>query len=413
LNTAAIISIGTELTEGRVLDLHSRFLSSHLRLEGVSTLWHTTIPDDLKLIKEQITLFLERVDFLFLTGGLGPTSDDLTREALAEAAGLKLLFNADAWRTIQERFKGRRLSEPNQKQAYIPEGFTIIENRGGTAPGFMGKIRSTTVVALPGPPREMRPMFSEQVLPLVRPEFSGSATGNITGSLFMVSESYLEETLQSLAARSIEWGTQIDEDRILLTLAGGDERQRTVFFDGIRERLGEYRVRRGDVHPSDVLVSILEQRAKTVAVAESCTGGLLSKMLTDRSGSSAVFRGGCVAYSNEAKVQVLAVDPTQIEVKGAVSEEVVRAMAVGAARVFGSDFGIGVSGVAGPTGGTPEKPVGTVWISVSEGHKDVRSLRFQFSGSRQTVRRKTALAGILMLEMFILNPNRLDIVQIW
>jgi len=210
--------------------------------------------------------------------------------------------------------------------------------------------------------------------------------------------------------RLTKWTTQPEGDRILLLLNGGES---SALFESLKRELGEYRVREGDVHPVDVLFSLLNSRMETVAVAESCTGGLLSKLLTDRSGSSVVFRGGAVVYSNEAKTDVLGVDPADIEQKGAVSEEVVRSIAAGATRVFGSDYGIGVSGVAGPTGGTQEKPVGTVWIGVCAKHGGGRELKFHFNGSRELVRAKAALTAMLMLECFILNPDKLDIVRLW
>lgn len=226
----------------------------------------------------------------------------------------------------------------------------------------------------------------------------------------MTSEAHLEAVIQTMDVRLTKWAIQPEGDRILLLLNGG---RSAAFFKRLQRELGEYRVREGDVHPLDVLFSLLNSKMETVAVAESCTGGLLSKLLTDRSGSSAVFRGGVVVYSNEAKTDVLGADPADIEKKGAVSEEVVRSIAAGATRVFGSGYGIGVSGVAGPTGGTQEKPVGTVWIGVCAKHRGGQELKFHFHGSREMVRMKAAITAMLMLERFILNPDKLDIVQLW
>ncbi len=226
----------------------------------------------------------------------------------------------------------------------------------------------------------------------------------------MTSEAQLEAIIQSIDVRSTKWAARLEEDRILLRLSGG---QSSTLFERLQRALGEYRVREGDVHPLDVLFYLLSSRMETVAVAESCTGGLLSKLLTDRSGSSAVFRGGAVVYSNEAKTDVLGADPADIEQKGAVSREVVGSIAAGATRVFGSDYGIGVSGVAGPTGGTQAKPVGTVWIGVCAKYGGGRELKFHFHGSRALVRKKAALTAMLMLECFILKPDKLDIVGLW
>lgn len=230
------------------------------------------------------------------------------------------------------------------------------------------------------------------------------------GSIFMTSEAQLEAVIQTVDVRLTKWAIQPEGDRILLLLNGG---RSSAFFERLQRELGEYRVREGDMHPLDVLFSLLNSKMETVAVAESCTGGLLSKLLTDRSGSSVVFRGGVVVYSNEAKTDVLGADPADIEKKGAVSEEVVRSIAAGATRVFDSGYGIGVSGVAGPTGGTQEKPVGTVWIGVCAKHRGGQELKFHFHGSREMVRMKAAITAMLMLERFILNPDKLDIVQLW
>lgn len=226
----------------------------------------------------------------------------------------------------------------------------------------------------------------------------------------MTSEAQLEAVIQTVDVRLTKWAIQPEGDRILLLLNGG---RSSAFFERLQRELGEYRVREGDMHPLDVLFSLLNSKMETVAVAESCTGGLLSKLLTDRSGSSVVFRGGVVVYSNEAKTDVLGADPADIEKKGAVSEEVVRSIAAGATRVFDSGYGIGVSGVAGPTGGTQEKPVGTVWIGVCAKHRGGQELKFHFHGSREMVRMKAAITAMLMLERFILNPDKLDIVQLW
>ena len=206
------------------------------------------------------------------------------------------------------------------------------------------------------------------------------------------------------------WSIQQKRDRMLLLLKGKDA---AVQIERLQRALGEYRVRQGDVRPVEILHSTLTKRGETVAVAESCTGGLLCKLLTDRSGSSEVFHGGAIVYSNTAKVNILGVDAEEIEKKGAVSKEVVASIAAGAARVFGSDYGVGISGVAGPTGGTKEKPVGTVWIGVCGNRQKGKQLKFHFSGDRSKIRLKAALAAMLMLERFILNPDKLDIIQLW
>jgi PncC family amidohydrolase len=199
-------------------------------------------------------------------------------------------------------------------------------------------------------------------------------------------------------------------DRLVLSLKG---QKGAGLVELLRQELGAYRVRPEDVHPADVLFSLLEERGETVAVAESCTGGLLSKLLTDRSGSSKVFLGGAVVYSNSAKTKLLGADPESLDKFGAVSQAVVRSISAGALRIFGSDYGIGISGVAGPTGGTAEKPVGTVWIGVCGKQGEARQMKFHFTGNRRRIRKKAALSALILLERFILDPDKLDIVSLW
>jgi len=306
-----------------------------------------------------------------------------------------------------------RLARANRKQAFIPEGFELIANSGGTAPGFSGRIGGCRLVCLPGPPRELRPMFLEQVLPAIEADLGLPEREELTVSVFMVPESGLEEELAAAGAPEVVWGTQVEEDRILLFLRSGTVGARRAVLERLQDRLGRVRVREGDVRPLDAVFDLLRSRRQTVAVAESCTGGYRSTVFTDRTGSSDVFMGGLITYSNQAKVGLLGVDEAVILRNGAVSDEVVGEMAAGACREMGADWGIGISGVAGPAGGTPEKPVGTVWIGTAQRGAGGFSRRFHFSGPRSLVRRRSVYTALLILEQCVLGTERLDIIFDW
>jgi nicotinamide-nucleotide amidase len=427
-----IISAGTELTEGIIGDTHVRYIASELTSLGFAVRRGVQVPDDMSLFRTELARAIADACLVIITGGLGPTSDDLTREIVAEAAGVPLEFHQQAWDALVARFAGRPVSDTNRKQALAPRGFALLPNHNGTAPGFEGAIGDSIVVALPGPPSELRPMFSQSVLPLVAQHFGSVAEADsLWGTALMVPESSLEEALRTGAselatdsARSavsgagvrmqeLRWGTRVDEDRIVFSLRGGQAQERAALFDLIVQRLGPVRIRRGETRPAQLLTDALLSRNARIAVTESCTGGLIGKYITDLAGSSRVFWGGFLVYSNEAKRRLLGVEEHVLVQHGAVSEQVAREMAQGAVEVSGADAGLSVTGVAGPDGGTPEKPVGTIWIGVAlrGGRCEVRL--FNFSGSRDMIRRRSAVAGMLFAEACLLDRDFLDSHAKW
>jgi nicotinamide-nucleotide amidase len=417
--TAVIISAGTELTEGIIQDAHVRFVASELTSLGFDVRRGVQVPDDAALFRAELSRAIADSRLVIITGGLGPTSDDLTREIVAEAAGVPLDFRQEAWDALLARFAGRTVSDTNRKQALAPRGFSLLSNPNGTAPGFQGMIGEALVVALPGPPSELRPMFSLGVLPLVSERFGTSGEAEVLwGTALMVPESSLEEALRTGAgsddaSRGVRWGTRVDEDRIVFGLRGGSPEQRESLLETLAVRLGQSRIRRGETRPAQLLTSALLAGRSRLAVAESCTGGLIGKYMTDIPGSSHVFWGGFLAYSNEAKRRLLGVSESTLAEHGAVSEPVVAAMARGAVDVSRVEAGLAVSGIAGPEGGTEEKPVGTVWIAVALKGGACEARLFAFSGSRDMIRRRAAVAGMLFAEARLLNRSFLDTGAKW
>jgi nicotinamide-nucleotide amidase len=412
--TAVIVSAGTELTEGIIQDTHVRFLASELTSLGFVVLRGIQLPDKAVIFREELARATRDSCLVIVTGGLGPTTDDLSREIIAEAAGEPLEFHPEAWQAIEERFKGRKLSETNRKQALAPRGFTLLPNPNGTAPGFHGNVGEALVIALPGPPSELRPMFSNGVLPLLAQRFGGPAEGEILwATALMVPESNLEEGLRACQRAGITWGTRVDEDRIAFSLRGGSAEDRVGLFEELAKLLDPWRIRRGETRPAQLLTDALLGAQATCAAAESCTGGLIGKYLTDLPGSSRVFWGGVIAYSNTAKQKLLGVEEGVLAKHGAVSRETAAAMAEGVLSRSEADVGIAVTGVAGPEGGTREKPVGTVWIGVALRGKDAQTRLFTFGGSRDMIRRRTAVAAMLFAEARVLGREFLDTRAKW
>jgi nicotinamide-nucleotide amidase len=409
---AAILSVGTELTEGSVLNTHFRFLGAELRGLGFFTRKAVQIPDDAGLFSRELREAIASSGLVIITGGLGPTSDDLTREVVADVCDAPLRFEPGIWDDLVARYAGggRKIASSNRKQAMIPSGFEILPNGVGSAPGFWGEKDTCLVIALPGPPAELERMFQQSVAPVVRQRFRGpqySAASELVATAFMIPESLLEEALQELKPADCEvlWSTRVAHDRIAFTLRRSTEADRRRIFEGLTRRFGTVRIRSGDVQPSGELLRILKDRRQTAALAESCTGGLVSKQLTDIPGSSEVFWGAFVTYSNESKQSLLGVPGRVLEKFGAVSEEVASAMSDGLLKRTPADLAMAVTGIAGPEGGSPQKPVGTVWICARHRPGGRLCRRFHFRGNRDAVRRRAAVAAFVIAECVLLGVD--------
>ncbi|HQR41112.1 MAG TPA: competence/damage-inducible protein A [Gemmatales bacterium] len=379
---AEIISIGSELTSGRNLDTNSQWLSRQLQALGFPVRFHTTLADDLEENIAALRVAVDRADLILCTGGLGPTQDDLTREALASVAGVELVFDQGSYDAISHIFQriGRQMTERNRVQAYFPRGACIIPNPVGTAPGIWLAVpragrSDAVIVALPGVPREMHHLFEKQVSPKLLDHFPQRAGVILERKLntFGLGEAAVEEKLLDLTRRGHvpEVGITASDATISLRIfgqgadLGAAEAQITPVEAIIRERLGSLVFGTDDDELQHAVARLLAEKQKTVAVAESLTGGLVMNRLCQIPGISAHFLGGCVAYANEAKVSQLDVPEKLLSQHGAVSAAVAEAMAKGARARFATDLAISTTGIAGPGGATETKPVGLAYVGIA------------------------------------------------
>lgn len=368
-----ILNTGTELLLGNTVNTHAAWLGRELFQLGLRITRQTTVPDG-EAIRESIREAMSRADVLIVTGGLGPTSDDLTREITADVLGLKLILDEAALRTIEEFFalRGRPMAAANHKQALFPDGSEVLANRHGTAPGVYvapglhGQAHGA-IFLLPGPPRELYPMFQREVAPRLRALTMGTALPAVLTLKFTgIGESDFHEGLDAelAAIADLEYGYCAHISEVDLRLIGTPDaitRARTLALGHFAECL----ISDDESSLEATVVRLLSHQNLTLATAESCTGGLIANRLTDVPGASMVFTHGFVTYANAAKIDLLGVAPHDLATHGAVSEIVACQMADGALRASGADIAVAVTGIAGPDGGTAEKPVGSAWIALA------------------------------------------------
>lgn len=411
---AEIITIGDELMRGEIIDSNKARIAERLLLHDLDTRHQVSVLDDPADMRDAFLRAADRADFVLVSGGLGPTRDDLTTEVLAETFGRKLEVHAPSLAAIEAFFArvGREMADTNRKQAYFPTDADVLANPIGTAPGFSIVVdrpdgRAAVFFSMPGVPRELDLMMDEQVLPRIAARLTaieGAASRHVVRAAllatFGLGESTLEAELADLMRDGdVELGFRTSfPDNFLRpvarasTAAEADARIEAAVA-AIRERLGAVVYGEGVDTMESVVGRMLTERGLTIATAESCTGGLIAERITDVPGSSAYFVGGVVSYANEAKAGVLGVPAELIEREGAVSGPVVRAMAEGARERFGSDFAVATSGISGPDGGSPDKPVGTVWIALASAtgtHADT----FVFQLDRTRHRRLTGQVAL-------------------
>lgn len=406
---AVIISIGTELTTGRQVDTNSAWLSDELTRRGVGVARHVTVGDDLDHITGAITEAIRGADLVVITGGLGPTPDDLTRTALAAAIDRPLEENSEAMGQLQAMFDRwqRPLTEPNKVQAQIPEGCEVVRNDSGTAPGIRFRGERCELFALPGVPAEMRDMFHHAIAPVVADLAGGAAALEATLLCYGISEAKVGELLSDLMVRDRNplVGTAAARGVIgVRILARGGDRTTAESLLArdmreIRRRLGRAVFGEGDDTLERCVGRLLSESRMSIATAESCTGGLLAKRLTDIPGSSSYFVRGYITYSNQAKVDLLSVAVELIAAHGAVSEPVARAMASGCRTGAGSDLALSITGIAGPGGGAPpDKPVGLVYIGLATREEIVaKRLLVGEHLSREEIRDRASSAALNLL----------------
>ena len=409
---AEVVSVGTELLLGQIVDTNASFICSALADLGIGVYFRSTVGDNTGRVREVFLHALSRADLILSTGGLGPTDDDLTVAAAAGALGLPLERHEEAWAHVQEFFRKRNrpLSSQQEKQAMLPRGARMIPNPRGSAPGVIIEHREKTLIFTPGVPREMKGMIQDTVIPYLRER--GLAGREVIRSRVLritLGESVVEDRLRDLMRSSLNPTiapyAHTGECHVRLT-ARGTEAQVEPLLAGteaaIRERLGPAVYGTGETTLEEAVAQALTAKRVSVAVAESCTGGLLGQRLTNPPGASAYMDGGVITYSNAAKRRWLGVPEALLEQHGAVSAEVAKAMAEAVRKQAGTNLGIAVTGIAGPTGGTVDKPIGLVFIALAHtGGTEVREVRYGTEPGRSGVRYLASQTALDMIRMHL------------
>ena len=411
---AEIITIGDELLIGQTIDTNGSWIGEKLNSIGLQVSHITSIQDKREQILNALKLASERSNLVIVTGGLGPTNDDITKHTLCEYFESDLTLNTDILKKIEDYFKSKNLEmlKVNKDQALLPHNCLVLENIRGTASGMWFEKKGVVYISLPGVPYEMKGIMNENGLSRIIERFSKGKVVNKTVKTHGLGESYLAEIIK-------KWEQDLVEDNVSLAYlpspgivklrltAIGENEQLLLdkienYIDQLIQLIPDYIFGFENDSLESVVGDLLRNKQQTLSLAESCTGGNISKMITSVSGCSDYFKGSVIAYSNEIKHRMLLVENEKIEFYGAVSREVVEQMALGLAKKFNTDYGLATSGIAGPTGGTKEKPVGTVWIAVANAEK-VISKKFNFGNSRERNITISSLAALNMLRLELLK----------
>lgn len=418
---AEILTIGDEILIGQITNTNSVWIAQQLNLIGVKVVHMASVADEKNEIINALIQAENRADLVLITGGLGPTKDDITKKTLAEYFNTELILDTDALNDVTDFFKkrGREVTPLNRDQALVPKGCRVIRNLNGTAPGMWLTRNNTHVISMPGVPYEMKEMMSMFILPKIKEEFSLSHIYHKTVLTQGIGESILAERIEhwedNLVNKNIKLAylPQPGMVRLRLSTSGNDievlkknvDEEIEKLIPQIQEFVFGFE-NYGEETPSVELITsdLLRKRKRTVSFAESCTGGYISMLFTQIAGISDVFMGGIIPYTNKAKHELLKVDEQIFEKHGAVSQECVVALAENVRKKFNSDYSIAISGVAGPTGGSADKPVGFVWVAVSNGKRTLAK-SFQFGDNRQRNIVMTSSAAINMLRKFILEDT--------
>ena len=403
-----IVTIGTEILLGHLVDTNSAYVSRALADHGVDVYAKHSVGDNADRLAAMLARVLDGADGAITTGGLGPTVDDLTKDAVARAVGTTLELHEPSLRAIEERFRvfGRTMSDNNRRQAYLPSGCVVLENPHGTAPGFVAlRDDGKFVACMPGVPREMKPMLDEKLIPWLVERF-GLRDAIYTRTLHTVGigESELDRrvedlfrTLENPKIAMLAHGFRVDV-KVMAKAASRDAADELIepVVAQLRERIGSGYYGEDDTTLAGAIVRRLAARGLTLGTAESCTGGGVADAIVAVPGASTAFRGAIVAYANGVKSSLLAVPERTLESTGAVSEETAVAMARGARATLGVDVAVSTTGIAGPDGGSPDKPVGLVWFALAFG-EDVETRRLTFPGNRTDVRERATIAALGLL----------------
>lgn len=410
---AEIITIGDEILIGQIVDTNSAWMSAGLNDIGISVSKITSIQDREEEILRTLDSAIHDADIVLITGGLGPTSDDITKPALAKYFNTQMVFNADVFNEVSNRLKIRNLpmNENNRHQADVPESCTVLMNKAGTAPGMLFRHNGKAVVSMPGVPHEMKYIMTEHVMPFLQQNYASGTIVHKNIMTFGVGESLLAERLEGFEKElpevvKLAYLPSLGIVKLRLTARGASYAGLRDVIDGQVKKL--YQVIPDAIYGEDEVTleetigRLLSEIGLTVSTAESCTGGRIASMITSVPGCSEWYNGSVVAYDNSVKVQVLGCDPEAIERYGAVSEEIARQMATGVREICGTSFSVGITGIAGPTGGSKEKPVGTVCIAVAF-PGGVTSEKFRFGDDRMINISRFATTALNMLRKQIIN----------
>ncbi len=406
---AEIITIGDEILIGQIVDTNSAWIAKEFNLLGISIHQITSVSDDREHIKEAVTKALATHDLVLITGGLGPTKDDITKQVLTELFKTTLVLDEIAFQNIKSIFvkRGFEILESNIAQAMLPENCTPLYNTCGTAPGMWFDINHKVVVSMPGVPYEMKAMMQLDVLPRLKNMFTFPVINHCTLQTSGVGESFLAEKIKAVEARlpshiKLAYLPSIGMVRLRLTGKGSDEQQLAQeiedFKNELKDELGSIIFAEGDISLAEHVCELLKAKKKTLALAESCTGGFVSSLIVQIPGCSECFMGSTVTYSYDAKEKELGVKHETLSKFGAVSEECVDEMLQGVIRKYHTDCAIAISGIAGPDGGTQDKPVGTIYIGIMVNGKKIIK-RYQFEKHRVRNIERAAMAALNMLRM--------------
>ncbi len=407
---AIIIAIGHELITGQSVDTNSAYLARELGRRGIETIEHLTVDDDQQVIASAISSSAKRCDIVLATGGLGPTADDLTRQGLSEAMKSELVLDEQCLEKIKEFFcnRGRKMAGENEIQAMIPRGAQALQNSLGTAPGIAARVNGADVFVMPGVPSEMESMFHKLVAPLL-PKKSGIILHKLV-HIYGKGESDIAAEVSDIMHRkgAVTVGITVTAGKISLRITSRADDEKTAqaqadkTADEIRRRLGELVFGQDEETMASVVGNLLVKNSQTLATAESCTGGLIGELITSVAGSSEYYLGGIISYSNQLKIDQLGVPKKLLIEHGAVSQQVAQAMVKGCKERLGSDWAIAITGIAGPIGGTEEKPVGLVYIALA-GPETVKVHRHIFPGTRDIVRLRSAMSALNYLRLELLK----------
>lgn len=399
-----ILCVGTELLLGDTLNTNAQFLAKELSFLGIGVFHQSVVGDNPQRVKEALEIAFSRSDIVITTGGLGPTKDDLTKEVCSQFFNKKLVLNEEAIQRLKELFskRGLEVSESNAKQAYLPEGCIPLQNNNGTAPGCIINDNNKILIMLPGPPREVHPMFKDDVVPYLK-----TLSDNIFVSkvlrVFGIGESYAADKISEfLDNENPTVAPYAKDNEVIFRITANSKSEQEALKliepveEEVRKRLGDYIYGEGEKTLEHVVSELLISRNLTIATAESCTGGLLAGKLINASGISSVFLEGAITYSNEAKIKRLNVRKDTLDKFGAVSEEVAREMAEGIAKAAEAKIGVSTTGIAGPGGGTESKPVGLVYVGIYY-NNETYVKRLNLSGNRDRIRNRAVMEAIDML----------------